>query len=604
MALLARLSVVALRWGLGLCALGLVLAALYVSLGRELVPWVAEYRLEAEDKATAALGMPLRIGRLEGRWQGFAPLLIAHDVQVGEGASALRLDQVRLVPDVFASLSARQPRLANLELDGLQFSLQQDEQGAWALKGLPQRSEPAAILDVAQVLQQLQAVSRVSLLNSQVTLEARELPAVTLTYVNLTLRNGSSRQRLDARLLLPDGQPVALQLRTRIQAERWREAQADLYLSLPQSDWARWLPPSVTREWRLEQLQAGGEVWLDWADGALQRAVSRLHAPHVVGAYLEREAVQVQNIALNAYFERTAQGFELLLDDLALSQGDTRWGEVQLGIRHRQDSAEVEEQWSLGADRLDLAPLLPLVKALAPLPEKAQALLASLQPHGALRNIQVDYRPQAEGDKRLQFAANLERIGFAAYLASPAAENISGSLAGDLGQGELRLAAENFSLHLATLFPKPWLYSQANARLAWQLDEQAFTLRSPYLQVVGEEGPVAGDFPIRLLFDPEAEDSMDLRVGLRNGDARYTEKYLPTRAPGFSPQLADWLQTAIRGGQVNEGYFQFQGSLNKGAADAARSISLFFAVEDAELAFQPGWPAREMRSRGEMRVSE
>lgn len=595
MALLARLLVLALRWGLGLCALGLVLAALYVSLGRELVPWVAEYRLEAEDQASAVLGMPLRIGRLEGRWQGFAPLLIGHDVQLGEGVSALRLDQVRLTLDPFASLFAREPRLANLELDGLQFILHQDEQGAWTLKGLPQRSEPAA-LDVAQVLQQLQAVNRVSLLNSQVTLEAHERPAVTLTYVNLTLRNGASRQRLDARLLLPDGQPVAVQLRTRMQAERWREAQADLYLSLPQSDWARWLPPSVTREWRLEQLQAGGEVWLGWADGALQRAVSRLHAPQVVAAYREREAAQVQNLALNAYFNRTELGFELLLDDLALSQGETRWGEVQLGISHLQGSTEAEEQWSLGADRLDLAPLLPLVKALAPLPDKSLALLESLQPQGALRNIQVDYRPQAEGDKRLQFAANLERIGFAAYLASPAAENISGSVAGDLGQGELRLAAENFSLHLDTLFPKPWLYSQANARLTWQLNEQAFTLRSPYLQVVGEEGPVAGDFLIRLMFDPEAEDYMDLRVGLRNGDARYTEKYLPTRAPDFSPQLADWLKTAIRGGKVNEGYFQFQGSLIKGAADSARSLSLFFAVEDAELAFQPGWPAlREAR---------
>lgn len=595
MAHLARWLIAALRWGLGLFALGLVLAALYVSLGRELVPWVAEYRLEAEDQASASLGMPLRIGRLEGRWQGFAPLLIAHDVQLGEGAGALRLDQVRLVPDVLASLSAREPRLAKLELDGLQFSLQQDEQGAWTLQGLPQRSEPAA-LDVTRVLQQLQAVDRLSLLNSQVTLQAQQLPAVTLTYVNLTLRNGASRQRLDARLLLPDGQPVALQLRTRMQAERWREVQAELYLSLPQSDWAHWLPPSVTREWRLEQLQAGGEVWLAWADGALQRAVSRLHAPQVVAAYLEREAAQVQNLALNAYFERSEQGFELLLDDLALSQGETRWGEVQLAISHRRDSREAEEQWSLGADRLDLAPLLPLVNALAPLPDKGLALLDSLQPQGALRNIQVDYRPRIEGDERLQFAANLERIGFAAYLASPAAENISGSVAGDLGQGELRLASENFSLHLDTLFPEPWLYSQASARLTWQLDEQAFTLRSPYLQVLGEEGPIAGDFLIRLMFDPEAEDYMDLRVGLRDGDARYTEKYLPTRAPGLSAELADWLKTAIRGGTVNEGYFQYQGSLNKGAADAARSLSLFFAVEDAELAFQPGWPAlREAR---------
>ena len=72
-----------------------------------------------EDKAAAALAMPVRIGTLEGRWQGFAPVLIAHDLQVGEGPGALQLDQVRVVPDVLASLAARQLRVARLELEGL-----------------------------------------------------------------------------------------------------------------------------------------------------------------------------------------------------------------------------------------------------------------------------------------------------------------------------------------------------------------------------------------------------------------------------------------------------------------------------------------------------
>ncbi|MDP3816094.1 YhdP family protein [Pseudomonas sp.] len=587
---LARWFATLLRWGLGACALALVLAALYVSLGRELVPLVAEYRLEAEDKARAALAMPLQIGALEGRWQGLAPLLIAHDMLLGEGPGALQLDQVRVVPDVLASLLARQLRVARLELDGLQLVVQQDAAGAWTLKGLPQRRS-AAPLDLTQVLRQLQVVKRLSLLNSQVTLQAYEQPPRTLTYVNLTLRNGIARQRLDGRLLLPDGQPLALQLRTRLRAERWQDAQAELYLSLPQSDWAAWLPASLLADWRVEQFRAGGEVWLSWAKGGVQRAVSRLHAPQLKAGYGKREPVALSNLSLNAYFTRSAEGFQLLLDDLAFSRGEQRWGEARLALTQQQDSATVQEQWLLSADRLELAPLQPLVAALAPLPEKALAVLKQLKPVGALRNIQLDYRPRVEGSTRLQFAANLERIGFAAYLGSPAAENISGSISGDLGQGELRLDTENFALHLDTLFPQPWRYKTAKARLTWQLDEQAFTLRSPYLQVVGEEGKIAGDFLIRLQRDPAAEDYMDLRVGMRQGDARFTEKYLPSRAPGMSPELDAWLKSAIRSGAVDEGFFQYQGSLNKGAENSARSLSLFFAVHQAELAFQPGWPA-------------
>ena len=127
---LTRILAALTRWGLGLCALVLVLMALYVSLGRELTPLVAEYRAEVEAKASAALGMPLNIGELEGNWSGFAPIMLAHDVMVGEGANALRLDQVRAVPDLWASLMAREVRIAHLELSGLKISLKEGEDGA------------------------------------------------------------------------------------------------------------------------------------------------------------------------------------------------------------------------------------------------------------------------------------------------------------------------------------------------------------------------------------------------------------------------------------------------------------------------------------------
>src|SRR5471032_3137819 len=92
---LSRFFALLTRWGLSLCALVLVLTALYVSLGRQLVPLVAEYRADVETKAHAALGMPLSIGSLEGSWSGFAPILVAHDVTLGSGSSAVRLDHVR-----------------------------------------------------------------------------------------------------------------------------------------------------------------------------------------------------------------------------------------------------------------------------------------------------------------------------------------------------------------------------------------------------------------------------------------------------------------------------------------------------------------------------
>ncbi|MCU0124761.1 YhdP family protein [Pseudomonas vlassakiae] len=581
---LNRVLVALTRWGLGICALLTVLVALYVSLGRELVPLVAEYRGDVESKAEQALGLPVHVGALEGRWSGLAPVLRVRDLQLGEGASALRLDDVKVVPDLWASLTSREVRLARIELGGLQLILREDEQGGWALEGLPKKDD--APLDPAELLQRLRQLGRIDVFDSQVTLQPWQRDPLTLTYVSVGLQAGASRQALDLRATLPDGQPLALNLRSRANAKAWRDGAVEAYLSLPQSDWARWLPPALLGQWRAEALKAGGEFWVDWSKGQLQQAVVRLNAPQLRGAYAERKAVALDNLALTAWFQRRDQGFDVLVDSLAASIGKSRW-ESHLQVNQRLGDDPADETWQVQADRLDLTPLTPLIDALAPLSDKLMAVVDGLNVTGALRNVRLEARPNAEGDQRLQFAANLERVGFDAYHGAPAAGNVSGSISGDLGHGELRLDTDAFMLHLYPIFAKPWQYQKANARLTWALDKHGFTLIAPYLKVLGEEGKIAGDFLIRLLFDEGTESYMDLRVGLTEGDGRYTAKYLPEV---LSPALDEWLRSAIVKGNVDEGYFQYQGSLNHGATPEARSISLFFKVHDAALDFQPGWP--------------
>jgi len=581
---LTRILAALTRWGLGLCALVLVLMALYVSLGRELAPLVAEYRAVVENRAGEALGMPVQIGELKGAWSGFAPIVSAHDVTVGEGANALHLDYVRAVPDLWASLLAREVRIANLSFEGLKVSLKQGNDGEWALEGFPVKDNQP--LDPEQLLNRMQMIQRLSVLDSQVTLQPWGESPLTLTYVGLSLKTGATRQRLDARLTLPDGQPVAMNMRTRIRASEWRAGEAEVYLSLPQSDWSKWLPERISQQWNFSQIKAGGEVWATWGMGALQSAAVRLNAPQLKGAYADRKPVKIDNLALNGYFQRSDEGMRVTVDSLAMSLGETRW-ESRLQLKQTAGSDPSQELWHLQADRLNLTPLTPLLNALAPLPEGFATVVERLKVTGGLRNVLIDVRPNATDDSKFSFAANLDQVGFDAYHGAPAARNVTGSISGDLGHGELRMDTKDFMLHLDPIFAKPWQYLQANARLTWKLDKEGFTLIAPYLKVLGEEGKIAGDFLIRLHFDHTQEDYMDLRVGLVDGDGRYTAKYLPAV---LSPALDEWLRTAIIKGAVDQGFFQYQGSLNHGAADTARSISLFFKVHDAELAFQPGWP--------------
>lgn len=589
-----------LRRGLWLGALGLVLAALYVSLGRQLVPLVAEYRLEVQDKARAVLSMPVTLGRLEGRWEGFSPRLVAHDVLIGSGNSAVRLNSLAVVPDVAGSLWARDLRLAVLELKGVQLNLTQAADGRWQVDGLPETETDARPPpDLQKVFTELSKVRRLALFDSQLTVEAHGEMPFTLSYANLDLLVNGKKLRLDGRLVLPDGQPLAMQIKAQIQPQQWRDSEAELYLNLPQSDWAAWVPRRLTADWQLQHLLAGGELWASWRDQGLSRAVARLNAAQLQGNYAERKPVLLEDLALNLYAERSAEGYRLQADGLTFTLDDNRWPETRLLLTR----STADERWRLMADRITLAPIATLVNALAPLPELAATTLADLAPDGRLRNLQIDYRPGAPLSERVEFAANLDAVGISAHNWIPAVRNVNGAVRGNLAGGELRFDNQDFSLHLAELFPQPWKYRQGRGSLRWSVDEDAFSLVAPYLQVEGDEGQLAGDFLIRLMRDPAAEDYMDLRVGLSDGDARYTEKYLPTRSPAVSPALSEWLTTAIRGGVVEQGYFQYQGAIGKDAPATARSLSLYFNVRDAELAFQPGWPMLR-EGRGEVLIED
>src|SRR5690606_37375399 len=287
-----------LRRGLWLGALGLVLAALYVSLGRQLVPLVAEYRLEVQDKARAVLSMPVTLGRLEGRWEGFSPRLVAHDVLIGSGNSAVRLNSLAVVPDVAGSLWARDLRLAVLELKGVQLNLTQAADGRWQVDGMPETDTDARPpADLQNVFTELRKVRRLALFDSQLTVEAHGEMPFTLSYANLDLLVKGKKLRLDGRLVLPDGQPLAMQIKAQIQPQQWRDSEAELYLNLPQSDWAAWVPRRLTADWQLQHLLAGGELWASWRDQGLSRAVARLNAAELQGSYAGRKPVLLDDLA-------------------------------------------------------------------------------------------------------------------------------------------------------------------------------------------------------------------------------------------------------------------------------------------------------------------
>lgn len=578
-----------LRLGLWLLAGLLIIGALYVSIGRQFMPLMAEYREEIEQQLQQRLQQSVQIEQLTGSWRGFSPLLEARFVTLGEGDDAVQVDSLYIQPDVVSSLLAREVRFKAVTLTGLQINLQQDQQGHWALQGLQLHDVEQAAFQLNDWLARLRQVAQLSVLDSRVIIQAYDNEPLALRYAGFTLSRTEQEQRLDLRAVLPDGETIELSAQGQLIAGDWRQSKLAVYLKTPSSNLARWVPKALLHDSQLTTLSVGGALWLRAAQGQMHSAVLRLDDFELNGRAEHAEPLHLRSQQALAFYQNSAELQSAWFESLQLQINDLPTRDWRMSLAYENDKTPV---WQLSLEQLELTDVHYVLERVWQLPEVGADVLNTMQPSGTLDNLQLQWRPEAELAQRLTFDSNLNNVEFSAWRDVPASSGISGRISGDLLQGELRLASETgFSLHLANLFAEPWQYQRAHAQLLWQFDEQGFTLESPYLQVQGEEGEIGGDFLIRLLKDPAEEDYMDLRVGLRDGDARFTGKYLPSRVPSFSDELEHWLKTAIQAGHVEQGYFQYQGSLNKGAAPESRSISLYFAVREAQLEYQPGWPA-------------
>jgi len=585
-----------LRLLTSLCAAGLILLACWVGLGRELMPWVADYRAEVEALVSEATGEPVHIGRLEGRWQGFAPIFTAHQIEIGEGEKHLALEQLELRPDLIGSLLALRPRLAYTGLSGLNLQISQDTKGSWQVAGLTASSTKSVDMQaLAPILYALQA-GQIVLQDSRIQIQAQGAKPLVLSYGSFSL--SSSREespQLSARLHLESGEALLLRLdSTSAETFGWPQ-QASLYLKLPAFDWAPYLPAGlldgVLQDGTLlSQLHLGGQLWLYIEQSQLQRGALQLNAASIELKPAQGKALTIANLALNGDLKRDAGGLQLRLDKSIAQLDGKDWGAIQLAASEQQDT------WQLQADRLELSPLLTLL-AQAKRLDTARAWLDGLKPRGLLRNLQLSYQPGAAPLKRLQFASNLQNVSISAYQQVPAAENLSGSIEGSPQGGELRFASEDLTLHVHDVFATPWRYSEAAGTLRWQLDEQGFALVLPYAKVQGITGEQAvADLALQLFWDVSQESYLDLRVGIIKAEAKHAAQYLPRVNEHFPSALRNWLKTAIRAGTVEEGYFQYQGSLHAQAPEHARVINLYLKAKDGELAFWPGFPSLQKTS--------
>ena len=564
----------------------LLLAAAYVSLGRQFVPAIANYQAELVAKAESITGRDIRLDSLSAQMQGAQPVFRLRGLEVHADADPgspilFALDNVTARLDLWQSLWHQTLVMDALQIEGLSLSISEDAEGKWHLRGLGQQTQSPAGLE--QAIKMLREQHRITLLDTQISVSPFDEPRWQFERGELTLINGAGWQRLDGRLRLPDGELVSWQVSGLLDSDSLDDLSLGFFLELPASDWSRWLPQAWLERSRLQQLVVGGRFWGSWQNQRLQRLQGTLVAPEV--SFKHEGAPPLQDVFGRFAYSSTDAGDRLLLQDFSLRIDEQVW--PMMRAQAQRDNAEGE--WSLAIDRLSLDRLRDWVPRFVDHPPMAE-LITALAPQGSVRNVHLSGRGSPMDIDALQFTALLDQVGIQAYHNAPMVLGVSGSLSGALGAGELRVNNQQWSMQLPQLFPEVWQYDSAQGALNWSWSsDEGLRLRSDGISVAGADGHGAAQLDLHL--PPTGQiPTMDLRVALRDSQAPVHRRYLPLRAPAFNPALGSWLAASGLKGKVPLAIFSYSGSLLKSATSQEREIGLYAELRDGELLFQNGWP--------------
>ncbi|MGM0434979.1 MAG: YhdP family protein, partial [Pseudomonadota bacterium] len=592
----------------------LILAALYVGLGRQVMANLHHFEPEIETALTQALGRPVHLSDLSGDWQGLDPVLRVGEMTVGaQGQADASLGHLKVRLDSWASLVRLRLVFRELRASGGEATLAQQPDGGFAVAGIWQPSasgeEPGGAADAASdALGTLDGH-----LDEWIDQAGRLLsdPVVTLTDLRLRVEPAS-------------GEPVALRApamdvrfedglfsasghliedddnRRRIGAFALEGRHllssgftGDLFLDLDSAGiFSDLFTPYEWRGLSVDAFNARAEAWLTFRQAQPQRARMTLQLPELGLTSPVAPVPRLRDLSADLLWQRTEAGW------LLQARGSPfRWGGEDAGgfsgrVERNSDGLKVSAQG------LDLGVISSMAHRSALLPAEEQQRLAAHDPSGLMERLAVTIPD--DGPWRLR--GTFRDMAVAAVDGAPSGSGLDGYLETGPREGHVTLESGPARIGFPELFDTDWRFQRLAGRIRWARRSDGWEMVARRLVGRHEGMDASGGFRLRL--HEGSSDTLSLRVGIAGGRTGMLSRFVPReRVP---PELYSFLTEAIGSGTVTSGWYYGHGDIggddaDETAANRAFTSSMAYRFRDTELTYDPEWPALE-GAAGQVRV--
>lgn len=581
-----------------LLAFLVIALALLVSVGREAINNLDDYRSEINHYASVLLDLELVSMELQGEWHQLTPQVSANDLSIygyDQIKPAVKLDRVTMDLDLVQSLLSRQLVWRDLQLGSVSLIAKEDATGVWTIAGLSLIGGDGGMNDFLDVLLysahlEIQQVS--------LTLDFFSGTSEVLEAHDILLENSGDFHRLLAAVNLAGDEHTAKLIAEGHGDHRdYKNFEGSGYLKLHHINFSGslsalargWFPKIVERVGDIET-EIDGELWINAERGGGASLVGRLSAAEVPLNWLKDAAPLTNfNTEITGWFN-PGEEWGLRIQGL-----DFDWGELQINPLDINLLQKVGAEWyngSLAISQINLSLLDDLLLKTGLAPDSVVNIIQELQPAGTVRSLHLDLSLENEVPD-VQIRANLDNVSVSSWHSAPASRQINGYVEVNNGSGLVELDSPNgFAMHYPQIFDQYMEHSAIRGQVKWHwnAENHAVTVTSGPLELGGEEGQGTAylylDIP---LGQPDNKPEMYLSLGVRNTHSRYRSHYLPNN---LSSGLLDWLDQSMGDISIPELGFVWRGSLSRGQANL-HSLQLYLNTTNGDLRFHPDWPALE-----------
>lgn len=585
------------RWVAGALAVVIVLMAAIVAAFRVAAPMVPEYRERVEHAAGEAIGVPVRIERMDARWRGLGPELVLDEVRLLSGDAAVPLIRVGRLRLGFSltRLATGHLEPSRVIFEDAQVGLTPGERGRGSLGGLASAADEAAARDWRPIVARIMADRTFVISDS--TIAWRPEPDRTVPFHIRSLRVASEGRSHDIQgeFGLPKGLGGRMTVDGNATGDLREPDTMDWRgnVSLEQASVQRVLTFFGVREHRMAG-RVGGEIAATGRGADLRTAEGRIDGndlrrleagPALVSA---DAAMRRLDVAVPFFrWEQSATGWQIRLNDFSIARGDEEWAPADARLEYSRGEGERRALYG-DVSHLRLGDVALLATWL---PEEWMAhrdWLAQSRPEGDVTGVIFDLQMDGDRVAGLSGRAKFSGLAMRGHGNWPGFDGLGGEISTSGTTGRVRLASREGTVAFPALFRAPLPVAELDGELEWRksgndwvVDIREFSARNEDLglQAGGTlTFPAEGGAPVT-----------DLSATATDIDAQAMPRYLPVGV--MERDLIEWLETSILAARVPGAELTLRGDLSRFPFPEGGGVfDVRFRARDVLLLYGDDWP--------------